>query len=163
PVRLDPTAVLPTGLAAERADRAPAPQLRPQPRLADLESLVEDVRSSGQHVELSQTGPACEVVPGLELAAYRIVQESLTNVLKHAGPGVKTQISLRWSAEALRIEVVDDGRGAGAAVLSDGRGMGLMGMQERASVFGGSVRAAPVVGGGFRVEATLPLLSDLAD
>jgi signal transduction histidine kinase len=163
PVRLDPTAAFPTGRTPDQTDCAPAPQLRPQPRLPDLESLVEDVRSSGQQVELSMTGPARDVVPGFELAAYRIVQESLTNVLKHAGPGVRTRVSLRWSAEALHIEVVDDGRGAGAAVLNDGRGMGLMGMQERASVFGGKVRAAPVVGGGFRVEATIPLLPALTD
>jgi len=165
PVRAVPTAQLPAPAAPGPvpARTAGAPQLRPQPRLADLERLVDDVRASGQRVELRVTGPVPDVVPGIELAAYRIVQESLTNVLKHAGPGASTRIHLGWSTDVLEIEVVDDGRGAGAAVVSDGRGMGLMGMQERAAVFGGNVEAGPVAGGGFRVAARIPVLTDLIE
>ena len=88
------------------------------------------------------------------LAAYRIVQEALTNVLKHAGPVARAAVQILWEADAVRITVDDDGRGASAA--SDGRGQGVGGMQERARLYGGRVEAAPRPGGGYRVQALLP-------
>jgi signal transduction histidine kinase len=86
---------------------------------------------------------------------YRICQESLTNVLKHAGPDPTVTVLLQWSPAALVLEVSDDGRGA--AAVDDGAGHGLGGMRERAAMFGGSVSAGPRPGGGFRVRAELPL------
>ncbi len=92
---------------------------------------------------------------GVGLAAYRIVQEALTNVRKHAGPGAAVTVRVSAADGELAIEVGDDGRGAAAA--SDGRGLGLVGMRERAAVHGGTLEAGPVTGGGFAVSARLPL------
>jgi signal transduction histidine kinase len=88
---------------------------------------------------------------------YRICQESLTNILKHAGPDPTVTIVLAWGKSNLRLEVEDDGRGAASAAASDGQGMGLLGMKERAALFGGNVKAGPKPGGGYRVELELPL------
>jgi signal transduction histidine kinase len=95
---------------------------------------------------------------GTGLAAYRIVQESLTNVLKHAGPGCRAWVNLRWLPDALEIYVADDGRGAGAPPPPAGHppGQGLLGMRERAALYGGRLVAEPLPGGGFGVRAQLP-------
>ncbi|WP_324275361.1 sensor histidine kinase [Blastococcus brunescens] len=95
--------------------------------------------------------------PGPQLAAYRIVQESLTNVLKHAGPASRAWVRLQWRPDSLELSVLDDGRGASAAMVHpDGRGQGVRGMQERASLHGGRLEAGPRTGGGFGVHAALP-------
>ncbi len=127
----------------------------PAPGLADLDRLVADVGAAGLPVELVVDGEADGMAQGAELAAYRIVQEALTNALKHAGPARAT-VRLHFEPGALRIEVADDGRGAAAGGFAAGTGHGLVGMRERVAVYGGSLHAGPQPGGGFRVCALLP-------
>ena len=128
--------------------------LRPQPGLADLDALVAEARTAGAHVEATLPEPGTGVPDGVALTAYRVVQEALTNVRKHAGPGVTVRVVVRVS-DAVDVLVEDDGRGA--AVPSDGHGLGLVGMRERVGVHGGHLEAGPRPGGGFRVAARLPL------
>jgi len=127
----------------------------PMPAAHDLDSLVEQVRASGLRVSLVRMGAPRPLPPGAGLTVYRICQESLTNVLKHAGPDPAVTVLVQWQAAAIQLEVSDDGRGASAE--SDGLGQGLLGMRERAAMFGGSVKVGPRPGGGFRVRAQLPL------
>jgi signal transduction histidine kinase len=127
----------------------------PQPDVAAIKELVEDVRTSGLDVDLIEEGLPQPMPAGPQLAAYRIVQESLTNVLKHAGPAGRAWVRLQWRDDALELSVLDDGRGA-AAVPSDGQGQGLRGMVERAALHGGRLTAGPRHGGGFGVSAVLP-------
>jgi signal transduction histidine kinase len=157
--------------ADERSGVDPAPGLVPQPAAQDIERLVDTVRSSGLRVSLVRMGTARTLPPGAGLTAYRICQEALTNVLKHAGPDPSVTVLVQWSPAALTLEVTDDGRGAaatadgtGGADGADGHGVhgghgghGLLGMRERAAMFGGAVTAGPRPGGGFRVRAELPL------
>lgn len=126
----------------------------PQPGLADLRHLVDEARAAGTRVDASLPEPTPDVPDGVGLAAYRIVQESLTNVRKHAGPEARVTVRVRVGRD-VEVEVRDDGRGA--AAHSDGRGLGLAGMRERAAVHGGDLAAGPVTGGGFAVSARLPL------
>jgi signal transduction histidine kinase len=129
----------------------------PQPDVAAIPELVEDVRASGLDVDLIVEGAPRPLPPGPQLAAYRIVQESLTNVLKHAGPAGRAWVRLHWRPDALELSVLDDGRGAAASVAaSDGNGHGLLGMRERAELHGGRLDAGPQPGGGFGVHAALP-------
>jgi signal transduction histidine kinase len=129
----------------------------PQPDVAAIPALVDDVRESGLDVDLLVEGEPRPMPAGPQLAAYRIVQESLTNVLKHAGPACRAWVRLQWRDDVLELSVLDDGRGASAAMVdSDGNGQGLRGMAERASLHGGRLEAGPRTGGGFGVSATLP-------
>jgi len=129
----------------------------PQPDVAAIPALVEDVRASGLDVDLIVEGEPQPLAAGPQLAAYRIVQESLTNVLKHAGPASRAWVRLQWRPDALELSVLDDGRGASAAmVASDGNGQGLRGMRERAQLHRGRLDAGPRHGGGFGVHAALP-------
>ncbi|MGY1915087.1 sensor histidine kinase [Blastococcus sp. HT6-30] len=129
----------------------------PQPDVDAIPTLVEDVRASGLDVDLIVEGTPQPLPAGPQLAAYRIVQESLTNVLKHAGPAGRAWVRLQWRPDALELSVLDDGRGASAAVAgSDGSGQGLRGMRERAQLHGGRLEAGPRHGGGFGVHAALP-------
>ncbi|MFW3172274.1 sensor histidine kinase [Geodermatophilus sp. CPCC 206100] len=129
----------------------------PQPDVAAIPGLVDDVRTSGLDVDLLVEGAARDLPAGPQLAAYRIVQESLTNVLKHAGPAGRAWVRLHWRPDALELSVLDDGRGASAAMVEgDGAGQGLLGMHERARLHGGRLDAAPRPGGGFGVHAVLP-------
>jgi signal transduction histidine kinase len=128
----------------------------PQPDVAAVPALVEDVRASGLDVDLIIEGEPQPLPAGPQLAAYRIVQESLTNVLKHAGPASRAWVRLQWRADALELSVLDDGRGASAIVSSDGAGQGLRGMRERAQLHGGRLEAGPRPGGGYGVHAALP-------
>jgi signal transduction histidine kinase len=129
----------------------------PQPDVAAIPGLVEDVRSSGLDVDLIIEGEARPLPAGPQLAAYRIVQESLTNVLKHAGPASRAWVRLQWRPDALELSVLDDGRGASAAMVdSDGQGQGVRGMRERAKLHGGRLEAGPRGSGGFGVHAALP-------
>jgi signal transduction histidine kinase len=128
--------------------------LAPQPGLDQLETLVARVRDSGVPVTLSVT--AGEVPPGIGLAAYRVVQEALTNAVKHAaGSSVRVDVSQRGGL--LRVEVFDDG---GVATGEPGSGRGLVGLRERLAVYGGSLKAGPRPTGGFRVIAEIPLTED---
>ena len=125
----------------------------PQPSLAGIGALVEQVRAAGLPVELTLEGERRSVPPGVELAAYRIVQEALTNALKHAGPA-KASVRIAFTPRALELEIADDGAGAPSP---DGGGHGLAGMRERAALYGGQVEAGVIPGGGFRVRARLPV------
>ncbi len=127
----------------------------PQPAEQDLETLVEQVRASGVHASVVRMGTSRPLPPGTGLAVYRICQEALTNVLKHAGPGPQVTVLVQWLPAALVLQISDDGRGAAAD--SDGAGHGLLGMRERAAMFGGTVSSGPRPGGGFRVRAEIPL------
>jgi signal transduction histidine kinase len=134
-----------------------AVDLHPQPGLADVHDLVETIRLTGLEVEFAVEGtPRRELPAGGELAAYRAVQESLTNTVRHGGPNARAAARLRWTARGLQISVDDDGRGAAASVQTRGSGQGLTGLRERIGLFGGSVTAAPRQGGGFSVHATVP-------
>ena len=130
----------------------------PQPGIGDLPGLVESVREAGLRVELVEDGEVRPMTPGLGLTAYRIVQEALTNTLKHAG-AEHAVVTMTYGAEQLGIEVRDDGRGAHLAAGQGGPGgHGLAGMRERAAVYGGVLEAGPESGGGgFCVRASLPI------
>ncbi|HEX6444858.1 MAG TPA: histidine kinase [Streptosporangiales bacterium] len=138
-------------LRSDEADGGRAPQ----PGLADLPDLVARVRSAGLPVALTVPDRLPDVSAGRGLAAYRVVQEALTNVLKHAGPAASAEVVVHCGPEALRLCVTDDGRGA-AADHADGAGHGLRGMYERLGVYGGTLQAGPRVGGGFTVTADIP-------
>ena len=130
--------------------------LAPAPGLHDVGELVDSMRTSGVPVDLTVVGDRADVPAGVDLTAYRIVQEALTNVLKHAGPSATVDVAIVYAPGLVTVTVEDDGRGA--AVNADG-GHGLLGMRERVSVFGGDLVAGPKPGGGFRVRATLPYSS----
>ncbi len=136
---------------------SPAGGLDPQPGVGDLEALVVNVRNTGLAVELSVEGVPVDLPAGLSLAAYRIVQESLTNTIKHRGPGARATVHLRYEPTELTIDVGDDGRGV-RSPIHDGSGRGLTGMHERAAMYSGSVHAGPSVDGGFQVVAAFPLV-----
>ena len=127
----------------------------PQPAVEDIDALVDQVRTSGLRVSLVRLGSPRDMPPGAGLTAYRICQEALTNVLKHAGPDPQVTVVVQWLPTSLTIDVSDDGRGA--AVENDGAGKGLLGMRERAAMFRGRLTAGPRSGGGFLVRAEIPL------
>lgn len=130
-------------------------ELTPQPAEESLESLVNQIRASGVRVSLIRMGQPRTLPPGAGLTVYRVCQEALTNILKHAGPDPTVTVHITWAATSLTLTIEDDGRGVAAA--NDGQGMGLLGMRERAALFGGDVTTGPRPGGGFRVSLTLPL------
>ncbi|MEO3825398.1 sensor histidine kinase [Actinomadura sp. B10D3] len=131
----------------------------PQPGVAQLDDLVEQVRASGLTVAYEVEGTPATMSEGRQLTVYRIVQEALTNTLKHGGPRADVSVRLRYAEDALEIRVEDDGRGASAS--DDGRGHGLAGMRERVAVYGGSVRTGPRAGGGFEVVASIPVREEV--
>jgi signal transduction histidine kinase len=133
----------------------------PAPSVGDLPALVEDVRSVGVPAELRVDGQSDGLNPALELSAFRIVQEALTNVLKHAGPTTAVEVTLDYRPDELHIEVVDDGRGLAAHPArsngeASGIGHGLVGMRERVEAWGGTISTGQRPGGGYRVDVTLP-------
>jgi signal transduction histidine kinase len=140
-------------LGVLRQEAEPRGSLAPAPGLAEVEALAAEVARAGVRVEVHIEGTPCELPAGLDLSAYRIVQEALTNVVRHAGPAT-ARVAVRYSPGQVAFEVVDDGRGPGA---EDRGGHGLAGMRERAALYGGTLEAGPVPGGGFRVAATLPV------
>ena len=131
------------------ADGTPA--YSPAPGLGDLRRLVDEVGQTGLEVDLQVVGEADAVPPGVGLAAYRITQEALTNAVRHARAG-RAEVRVRLEPGVLAIDVADDGRGGPTGA----GGHGLVGMQERAAVYGGTVEAGPAPSGGFRVRARLP-------
>ncbi|WP_370376655.1 sensor histidine kinase [Catenulispora sp. GAS73] len=153
-------------LAVLRPDAEP--EMSPQPGLDDLAELVARFESGGLPVRLD--APPAELPPGVGLAVYRIVQESLTNVLKHAGPGATAAVTVEPGRGSVRVSVLDDGRGPTGP--ASGAEHGIVGMRERVAIYGGSLRAGPGIngvnginngaggsgsGGGFEVEAVIPL------
>ncbi|HWF54312.1 MAG TPA: sensor histidine kinase [Solirubrobacteraceae bacterium] len=131
-----------------------APDLRPQPSLQQLNELLDQTRdTSGSAARLILSGPPSRLDPGVELAAYRIVQEALTNARRHA-PGAAVDVELRYGSEALSLRIRDNGPGPVAAAAT---GHGLTGMRERALAVGGRLHTGPTPAGGFIVEATLPI------
>lgn len=139
----------------ERAERRD-----PQPGSSDVAELVHQAAANGLDVELVVEPDGADVTlpAGIALSAYRIVQEALTNVRKHAGPA-RTRILVRHEPDQLTVTVDDDGRGV-STFAHDRQGYGLVGMRERANVVGGSLTTGPRPGGGFRVQATLPIRRD---
>jgi signal transduction histidine kinase len=130
-----------------------APALAPQPSLEHLDKLVEHVRESGLPVELTVEGDAVPLPVGLDLTAYRLVQEGLTNALKHARAD-QARVLVRYGDGEIEVEIADNGTGGGDG---GGGGHGLVGMRERVAVYGGELEAAPRPEGGFRLRATLPV------
>ncbi|MFC3996370.1 histidine kinase [Nocardiopsis sediminis] len=133
----------------------------PQPGVAGLADLVHQMGEAGVRVELEVSGEPAALPPGLDLTLYRVAQESLTNVLKHAGEGAHATVVLAFGARDVELSVEDrgpgDGAAAGAAAPSDEPGHGLLGMRERVALFGGELHAGAREGGGFRVRVRLPL------
>ena len=129
----------------------------PAPGLADLDRLVRDVEGAGLDVDVRNEGPHTQLPPGVDFTAYRIVQEALTNVLKHAGHA-HASVVVGYEENALRLEIADDGRGVNGRAAPGGHG--LMGMRERVGVYGGSFEAGPRTGGGFRVAVRIPYGED---
>ena len=127
--------------------------LAPQPSLAHVDLLVDQIRAAGMPVELRVEGEPVPLPPGVDLSAYRIVQEALTNALKHAGPA-RAIVTVRYDKHELTLEIADSGRGA---VNGNGGGHGLVGMRERVALFGGELDAGSRAGRGFAVQARLPL------
>jgi signal transduction histidine kinase len=132
----------------------------PQPGINELSALAGSLRAAGLDVSLSIDGDPAALPPAVTVSAYRIVQEALTNVLKHAGPA-RAEVTVGCADDAVTIEVTDDGSGNPAAPAAQGAaeaggGQGLAGMRERVALFGGDLRAGPRPGGGFTVWARLP-------
>lgn len=132
-------------------------EYEPAPSLGSLATLLERVRASGLSVDLRVEGDPRSLPQSVDLSAYRLVQEALTNTLRHAH-AASAQVRLRYCDDALDVEVTDDGRGAAAALLEPPHhGYGLVGMRERVAMIGGELVAGPRPGGGFEVRARLPL------
>jgi signal transduction histidine kinase len=125
----------------------------PAPGLTDIDALVADLDSAGLPVTVHVEGEPHDVPPGVDLTAYRIVQEALTNVLKHAGPA-SAVVTIGYEPTSVHLDVRDDGRGINGR--GPGTGHGLVGMRERVGVYGGTLEVGPLTGGGFRVHAVLP-------
>jgi len=142
------------GVLRSDDDRS-GPSLGPQPGLDQLPALVEQAREAGLEARLEVQGEPRPLPPGMDLSAYRIVQEALTNAVRHAGPST-ARVLIRYGDADLRLEVRDDGLGPRAG---NGAGHGLIGMRERVNLFGGELDAGPRPDGGFAVAARLPLPS----
>jgi signal transduction histidine kinase len=139
------------GIVQDEPQRAPA--LTPQPGLADLPALAEKLQQAGLPTDLVVHGEPETLTPGVELTAYRVVQEALTNALKHAGPAT-ARVTVIYEPQALRLEISDDGPGTSSQQAG---GHGLVGMRERVALYGGRLEVGPRAGGGFSVCARLPL------
>ena len=131
--------------------------LSPQPGIGEIATAVARSSASGVHTELLIEGNERPIPPGVSLAAYRIVQEALTNVRKHAGPSARATVRVSYRPDAVGVEVRDDGCGAATTLSTSGTGQGLVGMRERVEIYGGELVAGPRPGGGFAVRAVLPL------
>jgi signal transduction histidine kinase len=147
---------------AQAADPVPGnSDRRPQPGLEQLNELLDEARqASGAGTRLIVSGPLVRLDPGVELAAYRIIQEGLTNARRHA-PGAAVDVELRFTDAAVRLRIRDNGPGPSAVPAVIQSGHGLTGMRERAAAAGGDLRIGAAPGGGFLVEATLPAVAEL--
>lgn len=139
-------------LGVLREDAPGEAERTPQPGLADLVALVDAAREAGTQVRLTMIGRAESLSPGVDLTAYRIAQEALTNARRHA-PGAEVDVELRYETDTLHLEVRDNGPG----VAAEANGHGIVGMRERAEMVGGTLHAGPAAGGGFAVSADLPI------
>jgi signal transduction histidine kinase len=129
------------------------PEFTPQPGMGTIDNLLDGVRAAGLPVALEVEGAPRELPPGIDLAAYRVVQEALTNALKYAGPA-HAWVAVTWSDAELELEIANDGKGDGDGT---GGGHGLAGMRERVSLYGGEIESGERSGGGYVVRARLPL------
>jgi signal transduction histidine kinase len=135
--------------------RAGGPQMAPQPSMADVPALLDRARAAGLPVELHEEGDRRELAPGLDLALYRVLQEALTNSLKHSGPAA-TDVRLSWTQESVELLVTDDGPpGNGYA-----EAQGLIGMRERVRLYGGELACSRRLEGGFRVHVRIPFTQE---
>ncbi|GHH71149.1 two-component sensor histidine kinase [Streptosporangium violaceochromogenes] len=140
-----------------RTDASPA-ERNPQPGLGEIPALVDQMREAGLWTELRVEGEPGALPPGVDLAAYRLVQEALTNSLRHAGPGARARVTVRHEPGRLAVQVEDDGRGTAGVPSPGGRaGHGLAGIRERVALYGGVLRIGPRPEGGFEVDARFPL------
>jgi signal transduction histidine kinase len=147
------------GVLREDAQTGAADRL-PQPGLGQLNELLDDARdTSGAETRLIVRGWLPAVDSGVELAAYRIIQEALTNARRHA-PGAAVDVELRYAGDALQVRIRDNGPGPPPATAPSGHG--LLGMRERAASVGGELHTGPAPGGGFLIEATLPVKAEAA-
>jgi signal transduction histidine kinase len=144
------------GVLHQRPGQDSAENLQPVPGLAQLDALIEQVRSAGLGTTLEIHGAAPDVPAGVQLTVYRLVQEALTNTLKHGGTGARASVRLLFLPGELRVDIDDDGAGA-AAPATASIGSGLVGMQERVHAYGGDVQAGPRQPGGWKVSARLRL------
>ena len=133
--------------------------LTPQPGISDIAAAVAQSSSTGVATDLVIDGRQRAVSPGIELTAYRIVQEALTNVRKHAGRSASATVRISYETEVLVVEVTDDGCGAATSLSGVGAGNGLIGMRERVEIYGGEFTSGPRLGGGYAVHAVLPIVS----
>jgi signal transduction histidine kinase len=138
-----------------RDEAAEVASLAPAPRLTDLKELAETVRDAGNPVDLRVSGADCPLSPSLELSLYRVAQEALTNVVKHA-PGARATVDLAVSGTEVSLEVINEA-GAPGDASGQGPGHGIVGMRERVAAFGGRLTAGQLPDGGFRVAASIPL------
>jgi signal transduction histidine kinase len=136
-------------------------ELAPQPGLAQLGDLIAEVGKAELTVALTIEGEAKDLSPTLEVSAYRVIQEALTNTRKHS-TATNASVRIQYGTAMLEVEVIDNGPGRGARPAGNSAGHGLIGMRERAALHGGHLRAGPRPGGGFAVHATFPLNSDAA-
>jgi signal transduction histidine kinase len=134
--------------------------LSPQPGIADIAAAVAQSSASGVATELIVDGRQRDLPPGIELAAYRIVQEALTNVRKHAGRTASATVRVSYETHALVVDVTDDGSGAATSLSGIGSGHGLIGMRERVEIYGGELTSGPRQGGGYAVRAVLPIVNN---
>jgi signal transduction histidine kinase len=136
--------------------RTDGTEYAPSPELSQLDRLVQQCSDAGLNVSLDVLGTPRALPPMIELSGYRIVQESLTNAMKHAGPAATAKVTIDYHEDSIDIAVIDNGRGAAADTPST-PGHGLLGIRERVEAFGGQIHMGPRVGGGFAVEARIPL------
>jgi signal transduction histidine kinase len=144
-----------TATGEESGEEPTVEDLTPQPGLEQLETMVDRVRGTGVRVDLAVSGTPSSLPAGVDLAAYRVVQEGLTNAVKHAA-GASVHVVLDYEPEQLRVQVSDSG-GSPSRAVGPGNGRGLLGLRERLAVLGGTLDAGPLLTGGYRVRAVLPL------
>jgi signal transduction histidine kinase len=146
-------------LGVLRTTGADDASLSPQPGIGEIATAVAQSSASGTPTSLILDGDQRSLAPGVELAAYRIVQEALTNVRKHAGRAASATVRITYEPHALVVDVTDDGRGADTSLAGSGSGQGLIGMRERVEIYGGAFASGPRPGGGYVVRAVLPIVS----
>ncbi|MEU9973325.1 histidine kinase [Streptomyces sp. NPDC051014] len=149
------------GLLRQSGD--PEAPTEPAPGLHRLEELADTFRNAGLQVEVARADQGTTLPAAVDLAAYRIIQEALTNVRKHAGPEAKAEVSVVRVGPHIEVTVLDDGPGEGAEAAAEGGGHGLLGMRERVTALRGTLTTGPRYGGGFRVHAILPVKTDTDD
>lgn len=142
------------GLLRTRPD---VPDFAPQPGIERLDALIDQMRDAGLDVTFDQEGESVHLAPGVDVNLYRIVQESLTNALRHGGPGVRARVHLRFGPDGVDLDIEDDGRGSASLINGDGGGHGLVGMRERVALLDGTFEAGPRAGGGFSVHVDIPV------